>query len=41
MMNLTKPFHLERGDKIATVRCFGGAVDKEILWIYYQGKKRL
>lgn len=42
MMNLTKPSHLKRGDKIATVSLsWGGAGDKEILQRYYQGKKRL
>lgn len=41
-MNLTKPSHLKRGDKIATVSLsWGGAGNKEILWRYYQGKKRL
>lgn len=42
MLNLTKPSRLKRGDKIATVSLsWGGAGDKEILWRYYQGKKRL
>ena len=42
MLDLIKPYHLKRGDKIATVSLsWGGAGDKEILWRYYQGKKRL
>lgn len=42
MMNLIKPPALKRGDKIATVSLsWGGAGDKEILWRYNQGKKRL
>lgn len=42
MLNLIKPPDLKRGDKIATVSLsWGGAGDKEILWRYNQGKKRL
>jgi len=42
MLDLTKPSALKRGDKIAAVSLsWGGAVDKEILWRYLQGKKRL
>lgn len=42
MLNLVKPSALKRGDKIATVSLsWGGAGDKEILWRYKQGKKRL
>ena len=42
MLNLIKPSALKRGDKIATVSLsWGGAGDKEILWRYKQGKKRL
>lgn len=42
MLNLIKPSALKRGDKIATVSLsWGGAGDKEILWRYNQGKKRL
>lgn len=42
MLNLIKASHLKRGDKIATVSLsWGGAGDKEILWRYNQGKKRL
>lgn len=42
MLNLIKPSVLKRGDKIATVSLsWGGAGDKEILWRYNQGKKRL
>ncbi|MGL5347522.1 MAG: S66 family peptidase [Peptostreptococcaceae bacterium] len=41
-MELIKPKHLKRGDKVATVSLsWGGAGDEEILWRYYQGKKRL
>lgn len=41
-MELIKPKHLKRGDKIATVSLsWGGAGDEEILWRYYQGRKRL
>lgn len=41
-MNLIKPRKLNRGDKIATVSLsWGGAGDNDILWRYYQGKKRL
>lgn len=42
MLNLIKPQKLNRGDKVATVSLsWGGAGDKEILWRYNQGKKRL
>lgn len=42
MLNLIKPSVLKRGDKVATVSLsWGGAGDKEILWRYNQGKKRL
>ena len=42
MLNLIKPSALKRGDEIATVSLsWGGAGDKEILWRYNQGKKRL
>jgi len=42
MLQLTKPSALKRGDKVATVSLsWGGAGDKEILWRYHQGKKRL
>jgi len=42
MLNLIKPPMLKRGDKIATVSLsWGGAGDKEILWRYNQGKRRL
>ncbi|MGM9972685.1 MAG: S66 peptidase family protein [Clostridiaceae bacterium] len=42
MLNLIKPPTLKKGDKIATVSLsWGGAGDKEILWRYNQGKKRL
>jgi muramoyltetrapeptide carboxypeptidase LdcA involved in peptidoglycan recycling len=42
MLDLIKPAALKRGDKIATVSLsWGGAGDKEILWRYNQGKKRL
>ena len=42
MLNLIKPPALKKGDKIATVSLsWGGAGDKEILWRYNQGKKRL
>ncbi|QSX06458.1 LD-carboxypeptidase [Sedimentibacter sp. zth1] len=42
MLNLIKPQKLNRGDKVATVSLsWGGAGDKDILWRYYQGKKRL
>lgn len=42
MLNLIKPSALKRGDKVATVSLsWGGAGDKEILWRYNQGKKRL
>lgn len=41
-MELIKPCHLKRGDKVATVSLsWGGAGDKEILWRYYQGKKKI
>lgn len=41
-MNLIKPSALKRGDKIATVSLsWGGAGDKDILWRYKQGKKRI
>lgn len=42
MLDLIKPAALKKGDKIATVSLsWGGAGDKEILWRYNQGKKRL
>lgn len=42
MLNLIKPKKLEKGDKVATVSLsWGGAGDEEILWRYYQGKKRM
>ncbi|MDS0525247.1 LD-carboxypeptidase [Clostridium sp. SHJSY1] len=42
MLNLIKSLALKKGDKIATVSLsWGGAGDKEILWRYNQGKKRL
>lgn len=42
MLNLIKPSVLKRGDKVATVSLsWGGAGDKEVLWRYNQGKKRL
>ncbi|WP_040214590.1 S66 family peptidase [Clostridium polynesiense] len=41
-LNLIKPQMLKRGDKIATISLsWGGAGDKDILWRYNQGKKRL
>ncbi|MEG0307260.1 MAG: LD-carboxypeptidase [Clostridium sp.] len=41
-MNLIKPLGLKKGDKVATISLsWGGAGDKEILWRYNQGKKRL
>lgn len=42
MLNLIKPEKLNRGDKVATVSLsWGGAGDKDLLWRYEQGKKRL
>lgn len=42
MLNLIKPKHLKKGDKVATVSLsWGGAGDEETLWRYYQGKERL
>lgn len=42
MLNLIKPCALKRGDKIATLSLsWGGAGDKDLLWRYNQGKKRL
>lgn len=41
-LELIKPKKLKRGDRVATVSLsWGGAGDEEILWRYYQGKKRL
>ena len=41
-MNLIKPEHLRRGDKVATISLsWGGAGDSDILWRYNIGKKRL
>lgn len=42
MLNLIKPPRLRRGDKVATVSLsWGGAGDKDLLWRYNLGKKRL
>lgn len=42
MLNLIKPKKLNPGDKVATVSpSWGGAGDKDLLWRYEQGKKRL
>ena len=42
MLNLIKPPALKKGDKIATVSLsWGGAGDRDLLWRYNQGKKRL
>ncbi len=42
MLSLQKPARLRPGDKVATISLsWGGAGDKEILWRYEQGKKRL
>lgn len=42
MLKLIKPKKLYKGDKIATVSpSWGGAGDKDLLWRYEQGKKRL
>lgn len=42
MVKLIKPKMLKRGDKVATVSLsWGGAGDKDIIWRYNQGKKRL
>lgn len=42
IMNLIKPAHLKRGDKVAAVSLsWGGAGDSEFLWRYNVGKKRL
>ena len=42
VLKLIKPQGLKRGDKVATVSLsWGGAGDSDILWRYYQGKKRL
>ncbi len=39
---LQKPQRLQKGDRVATVSLsWGGAGDSEILWRYYQGKRRL
>ena len=41
-VKFNKATALKRGDKIATVSLsWGGAGDKEVLWRYNQGKKRL
>jgi muramoyltetrapeptide carboxypeptidase LdcA involved in peptidoglycan recycling len=41
-MSLIKPAKLQRGDKVATISLsWGGAGDKDILWRYEMGKKRL
>ena len=41
-MNLIKPKHLSKGDKVATVSpSWGGAGDKDLLWRYQLGKQRL
>lgn len=41
-MNFIKPNRLQKGDKIAAISLsWGGAGDKEILWRYNLGKKRL
>lgn len=41
-MKLIKPHKLKKGDKVATISLsWGGAGDKDILWRYEQGKKRL
>ena len=41
-MDLIKPSRLKRGDKVATISLsWGGAGDKDILWRYNIGKKRL
>lgn len=42
MLNLIKPQKLNKGDKVATVSLsWGGAGDKDLMWRYEQGKKRL
>ncbi len=42
MINLVKPQKLSRGDKVAAVSLsWGGAGDKDYLWRYNLGKKRL
>ena len=42
MLNLIKPNKLNPGDRVATVSpSWGGAGDKDLLWRYEQGKKRL
>lgn len=42
MLDLIKPRHLKKGDKVATVSLsWGGAGDEDILWRYEQGKERL
>ncbi len=42
MLNLVKPKKLSKGDKVAAVSpSWGGAGDKDLLWRYKQGKKRL
>lgn len=39
---LQRPPRLQKGDRVATVSLsWGGAGDPEILWRYYQGKRRL
>lgn len=41
-MDIIKPNRLKRGDKVATISLsWGGAGDKDILWRYEVGKKRL
>lgn len=42
MLSLIKPKKLNKGDKVATVSpSWGGAGDKDLLWRYEQGKKRI
>ena len=42
MLDLIKPRRLNAGDKVATVSpSWGGAGDKDLIWRYEQGKKRL
>ena len=42
MLNLTKPFKLQNGDKAAAVSLsWGGAGDPDLLWRYQLGKQRL
>ena len=42
MLDVLKPKKLNKGDKIATVSpSWGGAGEKDLLWRYEQGKKRL